>query len=154
MQASKALAAEQAITLAAGVTRDLLAQGDNKGLPRPRFLVAVFSFYAILGLLSAFGQQAARVAVAFGGVAALTTVVVGPGGAAILGLLQRLSGLTTPGVAGSSSSATDSGGGGESPSPAAHLNPAGPNVSVPITGGVRSRGTTVSPITGRPPQLA
>lgn len=97
MNASRALAAEQVIALTAGTARDLIAQGPNRGLPRPRFLLAVLAFYGFLGIVSAFGTQAARVAVAFGGVAALTTVVVGPGGGAIIGLFKNLSGLTTPG---------------------------------------------------------
>lgn len=94
MNASRALAAEQAIALTAGAARDLIAQGPGRGLPKPRFLVAVFAFYGLLGVVSAFGRQPARVAVAFGGVAALTTVVVGPGGLALAGLFQGLSGLT------------------------------------------------------------
>lgn len=147
MNASRALAAEQAIALTAGVARDLIGQGDQKGLPRPRFLMALFAFYGGLGLVAAFGRTPARVAVAFGGVAALTTVVVGGGGLAVSGLLQRLSGLTTPG-----SGLAPSVAGNTPPAPGnagPNLNPT-PGQSAPITGGYRSAGTPVSPITGRP----
>lgn len=149
MDASRALAAEQAVALAAGISRDLKAQGPSKGLPRPRFLVAVFAFYGILGIVASFGRTGSRFAVAAGGVAALTTVVVGPGGAALIDLFQKLGGLTQPG-SGSSSSA-----GGVAAADAAagtntNLHPAGPNVSVPITGNIRSRGVPIDPITGKP----
>lgn len=157
MNASRALAAEQAVALTAGVARDLIGQGDQRGLPKPRFLMAVFAFYGLLGIVSAFGREAARVAVAFGGVAALTTVVVGPGGQALLGLFQRLSGLTS-----SIGSQTLTGGGSAAPSSSSskaagrggpNLNPV-PGQSAPITGGYRSAGTPVDPVTGKPAQAA
>lgn len=99
MNSSRALASEQVVALTAGVARDLIDQGPGRGLPKPRFLMAVFAFYGLLGIVAGFGTQAARVAVAFGGVAALTTVVVGPGGIALAGLFDRLSGLTRPSAA-------------------------------------------------------
>lgn len=159
MNASRALAAEQAIALTAGVARDLIAQGPTKGLPRPRFLMAVFAFYAILGLVAAFGRTPARVAVAFGGVAALTTVVVGPGGAAILGLFQRLSGLTTAGTGALPNTEGNAGSPATGPASSPYVVPGSGNSrgqfapTSPNAGTVDKNGNPVDPFTGRPGKL-
>lgn len=158
VNASRALAAEQAVALTAGVARDLIGQGAGKGLPRPRFLIALFAFYGALGLVAAFGRTPARVAVAFGGVAALTTVAVGPGGIALADLFKNLSGLTTAGTGATSTSGAGSSASPPSPAPSAgyggpNVNPV-PGVSAPITGGYRSAGIPTSPITGKPDTTA
>jgi hypothetical protein len=148
MQASRALAAEQTIALTAGVARDLIGQGEDKTLPKPRFLMAVFAFYGALGLLSAFGRNPSRVAVAFGGVAALTTVVVGGGGLTLANLFNRLGGLTQPATVAAAPAAGASAGAGLVYGGAGQGAPPGPTGPIVQAGGPSAPRVRTAPPVG------
>lgn len=93
MRADKVLAAEEVVVVASIATGDLLAQGSNRTLPNPRRIVAAFILYGILSLLASLGRGPARFAAASGAVIMLAALVLGPGGAAVVQLLQRAGGL-------------------------------------------------------------
>lgn len=87
------IAAESTVALAGAVIGDLLAQGSDRTLPRPRQIMAIFVFYGILSLVAGFGRGPARFAAAAGGVAALALLVIGGAGNTIDGFLQRVTRL-------------------------------------------------------------
>lgn len=90
MNADKIIAAESVVAVAAISTGDLLAQGDARGLPNPRRILATLFFYGGLSLVASAGEGPARFSAAAGGVAMLTTLVIGPGGKAITSLLGNV----------------------------------------------------------------
>lgn len=119
MRADKIIAAEETVTLAAAIGGDLIAQGAVRGLPNPRKLVGILIFFGGLSWVSSFGSGAARFAAAVGGVVMLANLVLGPGGKAIVGLVNTGAGLaatpagvkpTTP--AGAAPPSSSPGGGG------------------------------------------
>jgi uncharacterized membrane protein YgcG len=97
MKAEKLLAAEQTVALAGVIVQDLTAQTrQERTLPRPRRIIAVLLFYGTLSLIASFGQGPARLAAAAGGVTALASLVLGAGGRAVVGLLNRGAVLAQP----------------------------------------------------------
>ena len=135
MTAEKALAAEEIVVLTAVATGDLLAQGDSRGLPAPRRLISTLGLYAILGFVASFGGGPARIAAASGAVVMLATLVLGPGGKAITGLLTSAESFAqTPA--------------GDKPTPAASSQAAKPSQSTQskILGALKGIFDFISPI--------
>lgn len=157
MNAEKLIGAETSLALVGVVAGDLIGTPTTeRTLPRPRRIVAVLAFYSILSLIAATGAGPARVASAAGGVAALTSLVLGATGRTIIDLIQRLTGLLTSPGAGSPSSAGAGFGSPSNPNPSGSPGNAppgyhwtrGPNGWVLIPNNP-NRGGAVTPAAGR-----
>lgn len=98
MNAEKAIGAEASVALVGVVAGDLIGQGDDRTLPKPRRILATLFFYSILSLMTAFGAGPARLAAAAGAVVALASLVLGATGRVLIDVIDRATGLlTTPG---------------------------------------------------------
>lgn len=102
MNAEKVIAAESTIALAGAAAGDLIGQGTERTLPRPRQILSVFLFYGVLSVVAGFGQGPARVAAAAGGVLALTALVLGAAGRNLEELFARAAVLASAPTGGDS----------------------------------------------------
>lgn len=96
VNAQRLLSAEATVALIGVVASDLIQQGADRKLPRPRRLLAVFFFYGLLSLIASFGSGPARVAAAAGGVTALAALVLGTTGRTIISLIDRATSVLAP----------------------------------------------------------
>jgi hypothetical protein len=90
---TRLITASESVALIASTWGDLASVSDPT-LPRPKIIVSILLFYGAMGLIASFGRGAARVASAASVVMLLTTLVVGPGGRHIIGLLTGATKLT------------------------------------------------------------
>lgn len=157
MNADKLIGAEASLALVGVVAGDLIGTpAQERTLPRPRRIVAVLAFYSLLSLMAALGSGPARLASAMGGVAALTSLVLGATGRTIVDLIDRFTGLLTSPGAGSSPSAGAGFGSPSNPNPAGSPGDAppgyhwtrGPNGWALIPNNP-NRGGAVTPAAGR-----
>lgn len=123
VNAEKAIGAETSVALLGVIAGDLIGQGSQRTLPKPRRIMATLLFYSLLSLATAFGAGAARFAAAAGGVVAIASLVLGTTGRVLVDVIDRATGLlTTPGAASSGGPSSGAAPGFGSPS---NPNPAG-----------------------------
>lgn len=110
MNAEKAIGAETSVALLGVVAGDLIGQGADRTLPKPRRILATLFFYSLLSLMTAFGAGPARLAAAAGAVVAMASLVLGSTGRVLIDVIDRATGLlTTPGSGAASSGSPSSG---------------------------------------------
>lgn len=94
MNADRLLAAEATLAIVGVSAADLIGQGDQRTLPKPRRIMAAMLFYGALSFVADLGAGPARFAAAAGGVTALASLVLGTTGKTIVDLLDRGAGLS------------------------------------------------------------
>lgn len=104
MNAEKAIGAETSVALFGVIAGDLIGQGSDRTLPKPRRILATLLFYSLLSLMTALGQGPARVAAAAGGLVAIASLVLGVTGRVLVDVIDRATVLLTSGGGGSAPS--------------------------------------------------
>ena len=93
MNAEKLIALESTVAVAGIVTGDLIGQGDQRTLPKPRRILAAYLLFSIFAVVAQLGQGPAKVAAFLGGLLTLTAVVTGVVGKDLVRLINRGAGL-------------------------------------------------------------
>ena len=106
MNAERVIVTSESGALLVATVGDLIAQGRDRTLPKPRVIVGILIFYGMLGLVAGLGAGVARFAAASGVVAFLVTLVgtgvkgTGAGGHALIDFFNRSAALVTGGAGG------------------------------------------------------
>lgn len=88
MNASRALAAESFLSLTGIVVQELAGSSpEERTLPRPRRIFAVFAFFGLLSVAAELGEGPARFATAAGAVVTLGALLYGASGRGLISLL-------------------------------------------------------------------
>jgi hypothetical protein len=98
MNAEKLIALESTVAVTGIVAGDLIGQGDQRTLPKPRQILAAYLLFGILAVVAQLGQGPARVAALLGGLITLTALVAGALGKNLVNLINRGAGLFSPGT--------------------------------------------------------
>lgn len=101
MNPQRVIATAQMGALLVAVAGDLIGQGSERTLPRPRLVVGIIVFYGLLHLAAGLGAGIARFAAAVAGVTFLVTLVgtgakgTGAAGGNLIAFIQRTTQLLT-----------------------------------------------------------
>lgn len=101
MKPARVIVTAESGALLVATAGELIGQGPERTLPRPRTIVGILIFYGLLGLVAGLGDGPARFAASSGVVAFLVTLVgtgvkgTGVGGNNLVQFIRKTSALIT-----------------------------------------------------------